>query len=136
MDHFVRSCNYLLFNFLKIMLFFQVILVGILTWRFATEYGYELNKALAHGAFHAISSFNNAGFALYSDSMIQFARDGWILVPIFTTVFLASLGFPTIVEMRDRLFLRLAKVFKVIGVIQNDDVACSRFLPNAFSSKG
>jgi Trk-type K+ transport system membrane component len=45
--------------------------------------------------------------------MIQFARDGWILVPIFTTVFLASLGFPTIVEMRDRLFLRLAKVFKV-----------------------
>jgi Trk-type K+ transport system membrane component len=103
----------LLFNILKIMLFFQVILGGILTWRFATEYGYELNKALAHGAFHAISSFNNAGFALYSDSMIQFARDGWILVPIFTTVFLASLGFPTIVELRDRLFLRLAKVFKV-----------------------
>ena len=103
----------LLFNILKIMLFFQVILGGILTWRFATEYGYELNKALAHGAFHAISSFNNAGFALYSDSMIQFARDGWILVPIFTTVFLASLGFPTIVEMRDRLFLRLAKAFKV-----------------------
>ena len=103
----------LLFNILKIMLFFQVILGGILTWRFATEYGYELNKALAHGAFHAISSFNNAGFALYSESMIQFARDGWILVPIFTTVFLASLGFPTIVELRDRLFLRLAKVFKV-----------------------
>ena len=103
----------LLFNVLKIMLFFQVILGGILTWRFATEYGYELNKALAHGAFHAISSFNNAGFALYSDSMIQFARDGWILVPIFTTVFLASLGFPTIVEMRDRLFLKLAKLFKV-----------------------
>ena len=103
----------LLFNILKIMLFFQVILGGILTWRFATEYGYELNKALAHGAFHTISSFNNAGFALYSDSMIQFARDGWILVPIFTTVFLASLGFPTIVELRDRLFLRLAKVFKV-----------------------
>jgi Trk-type K+ transport system membrane component len=103
----------LLFNVLKIMLFFQVILGGILTWRFSTEYGYELNKALAHGAFHAISSFNNAGFALYSDSMIQFARDGWILVPIFTTVFLASLGFPTIVEMRDRLFLKLAKVFKV-----------------------
>jgi trk system potassium uptake protein TrkH len=103
----------LLFNILKIMLFFQVILGGILTWRFATEYGYELNKALAHGAFHAISSFNNAGFALYSDSMIQFARDGWILVPILTTVFLASLGFPTIVEMRDRLLLKLAKLFKV-----------------------
>jgi len=103
----------LLLNILKIMLFFQVILAGVLTWRFATEYKYEFNEALAHGVFHAISSFNNAGFALYSDSMIRFARDGWILVPVFTTVFLASLGFPTIVEMRDRLILSLAKVFKV-----------------------
>ena len=103
----------LLLNILKIMLFFQVILAGILTWRFATEYNYDLNEALAHGVFHAISSFNNAGFALYSDSMMRFARDGWILVPVLTTVFLASLGFPTIVEMRDRLVLVLAKVFRV-----------------------
>ena len=103
----------LLLNILKIMLFFQVILAVILTWRFATEYGYEMNKALAHGVFHAISAFNNAGFALYSDSMIRFARDGWILVPIFATVFLASIGFPTIVEMRDRLVLKLAAIFRI-----------------------
>ena len=106
----VRS---LLLNILKIMLFFQVILAAVLTWRFATEYKYEFNEALAHGVFHAISSFNNAGFALYSDSMIRFARDGWILVPIFTTVFLASLGFPTIVEIRDRLALKLAPLFRI-----------------------
>jgi len=104
----------LLLNILKIMLFFQVILSGILTWRFATEYKYELNEALAHGVFHAISSFNNAGFALYSDSMIRFARDGWILVPILVTVFIASLGFPTIVEMRDRLILKLARLFRIV----------------------
>jgi trk system potassium uptake protein TrkH len=104
----------LLLNILKIMLFFQVILTGILTWRFATEYRYEFDEALAHGAFHAISSFNNAGFALYSDSMIRFARDGWILVPILTTVFLASIGFPTIVEMRDRLALKLARFFRIM----------------------
>ena len=103
----------LLLNILKIMLFFQVILSVILTWRFATEYGYEMNKAMAHGVFHAISAFNNAGFALYSDSMIRFARDGWILVPIFTTVFLASIGFPTIVEMRDRLVLKLAAIVRI-----------------------
>jgi trk system potassium uptake protein len=96
------------------MLFFQVILTVILTWRFATEYEwYEMNKAMAHGVFHAISAFNNAGFALYSDSMIRFARDGWILVPIFATVFLASIGFPTIVEMRDRLVLKLAAIFRI-----------------------
>lgn len=103
----------LLLNVLKIMLFFQVILAAILTWRFATEYSYSLNDAIGHGVFHAISAFNNAGFALYSDSMIQFARDGWILVPIFTTVFLASLGFPTIAEISDRLGLKVAAIFKL-----------------------
>jgi Trk-type K+ transport system membrane component len=95
------------------MLFFQGILAVILTWRFATEYSYDLNKAMAHGVFHAISAFNNAGFALYSDSMIQFARDGWILIPVFTTVFLASLGFPTIAEIRDRLGLKVARILKL-----------------------
>jgi trk system potassium uptake protein TrkH len=103
----------LLLNVLKIMLFFQGILAAILTWRFATEYSYSLNDAIGHGVFHAISAFNNAGFALYSDSMIQFARDGWILIPIFTTVFLASLGFPTIAEIRDRLGLKVAAIFKL-----------------------
>jgi potassium uptake TrkH family protein len=103
----------LLLNVLKIMLFFQVILAIILTWRFATEYSYSFNDAIGHGVFHAVSAFNNAGFALYSDSMIQFARDGWILIPLLTTVFLASLGFPTIAEIRDRLGLKVARIFKL-----------------------
>jgi Trk-type K+ transport system membrane component len=45
--------------------------------------------------------------------MIQFARDGWILIPVFTTVFLASLGFPTIAEIRDRLGLKVAQILKL-----------------------
>lgn len=101
----------LLFNVLKIMLFFQGLLFVFLFARFMTEYKYEWNVALGHGVFHAVSAFNNAGFALYADSMMSFARDGWILIPIFITVFIASIGFPTIVEIRDRLMLKLAKLF-------------------------
>lgn len=100
----------LLFNVLKIMLFFQVLLFAFLFVRFLNEYGYEWNKALGHSIFHAISAFNNAGFALYADSMMGFARDPWMLVPIFVTVFIASVGFPTIVEMRDRLKIKVAKL--------------------------
>lgn len=92
----------LLRNIAKLMLGFQAVLFVFLFFRFITEYGYDFQKALGHGVFHAISSFNNAGFALYSDSMIRFARDGWILVPVFITVGLASLGFPVLVEIRDR----------------------------------
>jgi Trk-type K+ transport system membrane component len=102
----------LLFNVLKIMLFFQGLLFVFLFVRFLNEYNYEWNKALAHGVFHAISAFNNAGFALYADSMMGFARDPWILAPIFITVFIASIGFPTIVEIRDRLRLKVAPILR------------------------
>jgi Trk-type K+ transport system membrane component len=102
----------LLFNVLKVMLFFQGLLFIFLFVRFMNEYHYEWNKALAHGAFHAISAFNNAGFALYADSMMSFARDPWIIAPIFVTVFIASVGFPTIVEIRDRLRLKMAPMLR------------------------
>jgi Trk-type K+ transport system membrane component len=102
----------LLFNILKIMLFFQGLLFVFLFFRFLNEYHYEWSKALAHGVFHAISAFNNAGFALYADSMMGFARDPWIIAPIFVTVFIASVGFPTIVEIRDRLRLKIAPILR------------------------
>ena len=102
----------LLFNILKIMLFFQGLLFVFLFIRFMTEYHYEWNKALGHSVFHAMSAFNNAGFALYSDNMIRFARDGWILIPVFMTVFIASVGFPTIVEIRDRAKLAISRIRK------------------------
>lgn len=102
----------LLKNIAKLMLGFQLVLFVFLFFRFLTHYEYNWQDALGHGVFHSIASFNNAGFALYSDSLIGFARDGWIIVPIFVTVFLASLGFPVLVEIRDRLKL---KVFKLFG---------------------
>jgi Trk-type K+ transport system membrane component len=102
----------LLKNIAKLMLGFQLVLFIFLFIRFITHYQYTWQDALGHGVFHSLASFNNAGFALYSDSLMGFARDGWIIVPVFVTVFLASLGFPVLVEIRDRLKL---KVFKLFG---------------------
>ncbi len=99
----------LLRDIAKLMLGFQLVLFIFLFYRFLTEYQYTWEKALGHGAFHAISSFNNAGFALYSDSMIRFARDPWIIVPLFVTVALASLGFPVLAEIRERLKDKIKK---------------------------
>lgn len=100
----------LLKNIAKLMLGFQFLLLIFLFFRFLTHYDYSWQDALGHGVFHSIASFNNAGFALYSDSLIGFARDGWIIVPVFVTVFLASLGFPVLVEIRDRLKLKALKL--------------------------
>ena len=102
----------LLKNIAKMMLGFQAVLFVFLFVRFMTEYKYSWQDSLGHGLFHAIASFNNAGFALYSDSLMGFARDGWIIVPVFVTVFVASLGFPVLVEIRDRLKLKVYALLK------------------------
>lgn len=99
----------LLKNIAILMLSFQFILFVILSARFLSEYDYPISKAIGHGAFHAIASFNNSGFALYSNSMSSFARDAWIIAPMFIVVFTASLGFPVLVEIKDRFMIFVAR---------------------------
>ena len=101
----------LLLNIAKLMLFFQLALFVFLAVRMFTEYGYSLEKALSHGAFQAISAFNQAGFALYTDSLMGFANDGWIIFPVFVIATLAGFGFPVLAEIRDRLKLKLYVLF-------------------------
>lgn len=101
-----RDVRGLLLNVVKIMLFFQFVLFVILYFRFVNTYDYDPAKAVAHAAFHAVSAFNNAGFALYSDSLMRFSGDGWILIPVMLAVIIASVGFPTVTELRDRLKLK------------------------------
>jgi Trk-type K+ transport system membrane component len=91
-----------------------LILFLILAFRFYTEYGYSFGKALSHGGFHSLMTFNQAGFALYSDSMISFANDPWIIFSIFIFATLASFGFPVLAEIRDRLKL---KVMARLGMV-------------------
>jgi Trk-type K+ transport system membrane component len=101
----------LLLNIAKLMIFFQLALFTFLTVRMFTEYGYSLDKALSHGAFQSISAFNQAGFALYTDSLMGFAGDGWIIFPVFIIATLAGFGFPVLAEIRDRLKLKLYVLF-------------------------
>lgn len=71
--------------------------------RFALGYGYDIGKAAWHGLFHSVSSFNNAGFALYSDNLIGFAADPFICLPICASIILGGLGFPVLMQLRKEL---------------------------------
>lgn len=55
------------------------------------------------GRLHSVSSFNNAGFALFSDNLIGFAGDPLILMPIAPVVVAGSLGVPVMMELRREL---------------------------------
>ncbi|MGL1590452.1 Ktr system potassium transporter B, partial [Vibrio parahaemolyticus] len=48
----------------------EVVVAILLAGRFGLGYGEPLGRALWLGAFHAVSSFNNAGFALFSDNLM------------------------------------------------------------------
>lgn len=99
----------LLLNIVKMMAFFQGVLFLALFLRFTTKYHEDPLEALGQGLFHSVSAFNNAGFALYSDSLVSFARDGWIIVPVFLAAFMGSLGFPVLTELKDRLRNQIAR---------------------------
>lgn len=68
--------------------------------RFLLGYGYDAGEAAWHAGFHAVSSFNNAGFALYSDNLIGFASDPFVCLPMAAAIILGGLGFPVIMQLR------------------------------------
>jgi potassium uptake TrkH family protein len=88
-----------LFRVAKIMLMFEAATATVLTARFWIAYDENPATALWHGSFHAISAFNNAGFSLYSDNLIGFAEDPWIIIPVCAAIIAGGLGFPVIIQL-------------------------------------
>ncbi|MEV2276582.1 potassium transporter TrkG [Nocardiopsis sp. NPDC049922] len=77
----------------------EAILAAALTARWWLGYGESLGHAAYLGVFHSVSSFNNAGFALFSDSLEGYAVDPWICVPVALAVVAGGLGFPVWLEL-------------------------------------
>jgi len=75
----------------------------VLGLRFWAAYDVSPGRAAYLGVFHSVSAFNNAGFALWSDSLVRFATDPWICLPIAASVIVGGIGFPVILELRKRL---------------------------------
>lgn len=67
---------------IRLSLLVELVTAIALTARFRFGYDEPLARATYLGVFHSISAYNNAGFALYTDSLVEFATDPWIMVPI------------------------------------------------------
>ena len=70
-----------------------------LSWRFWSRYDYSPGRALWYGLFHAVQAVNNAGMTLYSNGLIDFARDAAILLPLAFGTIIGALGFPALFEL-------------------------------------
>lgn len=82
-----------------IILTVESVIALLLFLRFRFGLGYGWGTAAWHGVFHAVSAFNNAGFALYSDNVMGFVGDIFVIGPLCLALVVGGLGFPVITEL-------------------------------------
>jgi Trk-type K+ transport system membrane component len=90
------SIGRLVRNIVITTLAFEALFALVLATRFFFGYDYGVLQSLTHGAFHSVSAWNNAGFALYSDNLVQFVDDWYLGLAISFAVILGGLGFPVL----------------------------------------
>jgi len=83
-----------LFGVARVTAAIEVTVAVALFLRFWLGHDEGVWRAAYLGVFHAVSAFNNAGFSLFSDSMVGYQQDPTILLVIAVAVIVGGLGFP------------------------------------------
>ena len=78
----------------------ETILFVALTATFWLRHGESGWRAVQLGGFHAVSAFNNAGFALFPDSLARFVADPFVNVIVALAVVAGAAGFPVLNDLR------------------------------------
>ncbi|MCM8814105.1 MAG: TrkH family potassium uptake protein [Candidatus Omnitrophica bacterium] len=78
--------------------------------------------------FHAVSAFNNAGFSLYSDSLMVFQRDFFVQAIIMSLIIMGGLGFIVMREAVDQLLARRSKRKNFLSVHSKTALTGTLFL--------
>ncbi len=79
-------------------LLFELIGTVILTTAFTPIYGFA--RGLYYAVFYSISSFNNAGFSLFSNSLVNFQSNYLICITISLLYTLGGLGFLVLMDIK------------------------------------
>jgi potassium uptake TrkH family protein len=80
----------------------EAVFALILASRFWSEDGVGFGTALWRGAFHAVSAFNNAGFSLFSNNLIDYVTDPVVSLTIAFAIIAGGIGFPVWLDIRRR----------------------------------
>lgn len=63
-------------------------------------------QAFYYGLFHSVSSYTNAGFDIYGNSLLSFQHDYFVQIMTMLLLFLGAIGFPVLIEFREFLMTR------------------------------
>lgn len=105
---------------------FESIGTIILTIRWSDDLGW--GQALYYGLFHSISAFNNAGFALWSDSLSSFVGDPIVNLTIAILFVFGGLGFIVVVEIFRKRSWRKFSLHSKVVLLSSATLALGGFL--------
>ena len=94
---FLQGSSNLVRSIIATTMIFEITGIFLLLQTFVPEYGW--NKGLWYAIFHSISAWNNAGFSLFSDSLVSY-RSSWavnFIIPAL--VIFGGIGYQVIIEM-------------------------------------
>ncbi len=101
----LANVNMLLISIISMTLILELTGAFLLIPTFVEDFG--LRRSLWLAIFHSISAFNNAGFSLFEDSLVQYAESWWPIAVISALIILGGIGYQVIMEAfirgRDRL---------------------------------
>ncbi|MEM1242306.1 MAG: TrkH family potassium uptake protein, partial [Cyanobacteria bacterium P01_H01_bin.26] len=101
----LSSAASLIKSIIAMTMIFELSGAFLLMPHFAEDY--SAGRSLWLSLFHSISAFNNAGFSLFADSLMQYARSPWINGVIAALVIIGGIGYQVIMELfiwaRDRI---------------------------------
>ncbi|MDP5276580.1 TrkH family potassium uptake protein [Chengkuizengella axinellae] len=87
---------------LGLVLLFEAIgtLIFTVYFHFAGYYDTWL-ESFYHGLFHSISSYTNAGFDIFGNSLFDFSHDYFVQIITIALIILGAIGFPVLIEMKE-----------------------------------
>lgn len=102
-------------SIIKIALIIQLIGAILLAFPFVNEYG--VLEGIYYVFFHSISAFTNAGLDLFSNSLVNFQENTYILVVIMLLIMAGGLGFIVWGDLLDYRKTKKLRIYTKIVLI-------------------
>jgi trk system potassium uptake protein TrkH len=101
-------------SIIAVTLFFEITGIFLLLLVFVPDFGWD--KGIWLAIFHSISAWNNAGFSLFSNSLVDYNSSTLLVFTISALVIFGGIGYQVILEiffgLRDRLRRRPRNIMR------------------------
>ena len=93
----IEGSGNIIMSIIGVTLFFEITGIFLLLLVFVPDFGWDRGMWLA--TFHSISAWNNAGFSLFSNSLVDYNSSALLVLTISGLVIFGGIGYQVILEI-------------------------------------